>query len=100
MTVDISKLNEGEAEVLNNTLVKILSDIKNSISNDIRFRNNRTLIDRLDEYDLWNPNGIIEEYSLIKNKESQLPSTLRKAVCTIFEASLVSLLKYKQNEVQ
>lgn len=100
MTVDISKLNEGEAEVLNNALVKILSDIKNSISNDIRFRNNRTLIDRLDEYDLWNPNGIIEEYSLIKNKESQLPSTLRKAVCTIFEASLVSLLKYKQNEVQ
>ena len=77
MTVDISKLNEGEAEVLNNALDKILSDIKNSISN-----------------------GIIEEYSLIKNKESQLPSTLRKAVCTIFEASLVSLLKYKQNEVQ
>lgn len=100
MTVDISKLNEWEAEVLNNALVKILSDIKNSISNDIRFRNNRTIIQRLDEYDLWNPNGIIEEYSLIKNKESQLPSTLRKAICTIFEASLVSLLKYKQNEVQ
>ena len=100
MTVDLSKLSEGEAEVLNNALVKLLDDIKNSISNDIRFRNNRTLIDRLDEYDLWNPNGIIEEYSLIKNKESQLPSTLRKAVCTIFEASLVSLLKYKQNEVQ
>ena len=100
MTVDISKLNEGEAEVLNNALDKILSNIENSLSNDIRFRNNRTLIDRLDEYDLWNPNGIIEEYSLIKNKESQLPSTLRKAICTIFEASLVSLLKYKQNEVQ
>ena len=100
MTVDLSKLNEQEAKVLNNALSHILADIKERISNDIRFRNNRTIIQRLDEYDLWNPNGIIEEYSIIKNKESQLPSTLRKAVCTIFESSLVSLLKYKQNEVQ
>ena len=100
MTVDLSKLNEQEAKVLNKALVEILDNIKNSISNDIGFRNNRTIIQRLDEYDLWNPNGIIEEYSLIKNKESKLPSTLRKAICVIFEASLVSLLKYKKNEVQ
>lgn len=96
MTVDLSKLNEQEAKVLNKALVEILDNIKRVASQG----SNRTVVERLDEYDLWNPNGIIEEYSLIKNKESQLPSTLRKAVCTIFEASLVSLLKYKQNEVQ
>ena len=96
MTVDLSKLNEQEAKVLNMALVKILDNIKRVSSQG----SNRTIVERLDEYDLWNPKGIIEEYSLIKNKESQLPSTLRKAICTIFEASLVSLLKYKQNEVQ
>ena len=96
MTVDLSKLNEQEAKVLNRALVKILDNIKRVASQG----SNRTVVERLDEYDLWNPNGIIEEYSLIKNKESKLPSTLRKAVCTIFESSLVSLLKYKQNEVQ
>ena len=96
MTVDLSKLNEQEAKVLNKALVKILDNIKRVASQG----SNRTVLERLDEYDLWNPNGIIEEYSLIKNKESQLPSTLRKAICTIFESSLVSLLKYKQNEVQ
>ena len=98
MNVDLSKLNEQEAEVLNNALAKILDNIKDQVSETNGGR--RTIVERLDEYDLWNPNGIIEEYSLIKNKESQLPSTLRKAVCTIFEASLVSLLKYKQNELQ
>ena len=96
MTVDLSKLNEQEAKVLNKALVKILDNIKRVASQG----SNRTIVERLDEYDLWNPNGIIEEYSLIKNKESQLPSTLRKAICTIFESSLVSLLKYKQDEVQ
>lgn len=96
MTVDLSKLNEQEAKVLNKALVEILDNIKRVASQG----SNRTIVERLDEHDLWNPNGIIEEYSLIKNKESQLPSTLRKAVCTIFESSLVSLLKYKQNEVQ
>ena len=96
MTVDLSKLNEQEAKVLNKALVEILDNIKRVASQG----SNRTIVERLDEYDLWNPNGIIEEYSLIKSKESQLPSTLRKAVCTIFESSLVSLLKYKQNEVQ
>ena len=96
MTVDLSKLNEQEAKVLNRALVKILDNIKRVASQG----SNRTIVERLDEYDLWNPNGIIEEYSLIKNKESQLPSTLRKAICTIFESSLVSLLKYKQDEVQ
>lgn len=100
MIVDLSKLNEQEAEVLNNALDKTLDEIVETISNDTRLKNNRTILERLGEYNLWNPNGIIEEYSLIKNKESKLPSTLRKAVCAIFEASLVSLLKYKQNEVQ
>ena len=98
MNVDLSKLNEQEAEVLNNALAKILDNIKDQISETNGSR--RTIVERLDEYDLWNPNGIIEEYSLIKNKESKLPSTLRKAICVIFEASLVSLLKYKKNEVQ
>ena len=98
MTVDLSKLSEQEAKVLNKALVEILDNIKNKVSQD--GYSNRTIVERLDEYDLWNPNGIIEEYSFIKNKESKLPSTLRKAVCTIFESSLVSLLKYTQNEVQ
>ena len=95
MVIDLSKLSEQEAEVLNKALVEILEGIKNHISNNAWLRNHRTVMERLNDYDLWNPNGIIEEYSLIKNKESQLPSTLRKAVCTIFEQALVYLKMYK-----
>lgn len=97
MIVDLSKLSEGEVEVLNNALIKTLEDIRHIVLNDPRLKHGKAILIRLDEYDLWNPNGIIEEYSLIKNKESKLPSTLRKAVCAIFESALVSLKIYKQN---
>ena len=100
MIIDLSKLSEQEAKVLNKALVDILDGIKNHISNDDWLRNHRTVMEKLDDYDLWNPNGIIEEYSFIKNKESKLPSTLRKTICTIFEQALVYLKMYKQHEVQ
>ena len=52
MNVDLSKLNEQEAEVLNNALAKILDNIKDQISETNGGR--RTIVERLDEYDLWN----------------------------------------------